>query len=229
MFHVKHRAMPQTDPMQFVPADRRPLLIRYGELLKEWNSRINLVSRSSVDTIATRHIPHCLALASRSFRSGTTVVDWGTGGGLPSVPLAIAFPGVQFVGVDSTGKKVRAVREMISELGLDNVTVAQVRAESWDGTAQYAVSRATASLADLWRWTVRASAFMGESKPGTKEWPSSLICLKGGDLSDEHRALPPGVRMVQTPIVDMLGPGYEDKYIVQVMKSDGRTRRRLHG
>ncbi len=155
MFHVKHRKMSLPDPETWIVPDRRHLIEDYADQLAAWNTKVNLVSRSSVDMIRTQHIPHCLSIAWRQFPSGSRVVDFGTGGGLPAVPLAICFPDVQFIAMDGTGKKVAALKFMVRSLGLDNVEVLQGRAEQWDGQADYAVSRAAGTLFKLWQWSSR--------------------------------------------------------------------------
>src|SRR5690625_3067230 len=98
-------------------------LEHFAEELRSMNRRINLVSREDEDAILRRHIPHCLALAVRSFSDRSVVVDWGTGGGLPLIPLAIVFPEVSFVGVDAVGKKIQAMRTVALRLGLSDLDV----------------------------------------------------------------------------------------------------------
>lgn len=114
-------------------------------------------------------------------------MDWGTGGGLPAIPLAIACPKVTVFAVDSVGKKVRAVRTFARRLGLDNLFGWDGRAEKWTGTAHYSVSRATAPLADLWSWHRRVVEPFDDAS--ADDWPQGLICLKGGDLSEEIQDL----------------------------------------
>lgn len=170
------------DPLSACPPERAAHLQSYSDMLAEVNRSVNLISRESVDERWTRHILHSLCLGLKPFPRGSRVVDWGTGGGLPLVPLAIAFPEVRFVGVDSVRKKVLAVRSIIRRLQIENAGAVHARAESWVGVAEYSVSRATAPLARLWRWHTRIA------RPGPVPegcWPAGLVCLKGGDLSDE--------------------------------------------
>jgi 16S rRNA (guanine527-N7)-methyltransferase len=195
-------------------------------MLAEMNRRVNLVSRESIDERWVRHILHSLCLGVRGFPAGARVVDWGTGGGLPCIPLAIAFPDVDFVGVDAVGKKVMAVRAMVRRLGLDNVDVVQTRAEEWEGRTEYSVSRATAPLSLLWAWHVRVANRKG--RPGeaaatvawADNWPSGLICLKGGDLREEidHlRAEHPDVDAEVFPLADLVGISeFQEKHVVVV-------------
>jgi len=159
----------------------------YAALLLETNAHVNLIARSTDPAeVPVRHLAHSLTIARRPFPAGCCVVDFGTGGGLPGIPLAILRPDIEFVLIDSTRKKVTAVADMARTLGLANVTTHWGRAEAWDGKAHYAVSRATAPLRDLWRWFNRVRAPI-EAAP--EDWVPGLLALKGGDLSDEIRVL----------------------------------------
>ena len=175
------------DPFATLNEVQRAQVQHYEALLLDVNQRINLISRQTDPaTVFERHMLHCLTLTQRRFPDGATVVDYGTGGGLPGLLLAIAFPNVSFHLIDSVGKKIRAVSEMAQELGLENVEAHHVRAEQWDGTAHFAVSRATAPLRDLWSW-FRRVAKPFEVPQGC--WPAGLTCLKGGDLTEEIQLL----------------------------------------
>jgi 16S rRNA (guanine527-N7)-methyltransferase len=210
------------DPFGVIPAGRARLVDVYVDALERANRGVNLVSRATADAIRTRHVAHSLALALRRFRAGATVVDWGTGGGLPAVPLAICFPDVEFVAVDSIGKKARALEGIVRETGLDNVTVWYGRAEAWDGAAEYAVSRATAPLDRLWAWSRRV---LRPVRPGEGEWAGGLLCLKGGDLDPERRGLErldPSLRLETVDLERTFGrPEWADKYIVHVTPGRG--------
>lgn len=190
--------------------------------LAAMNEKLNLISRESAKHIFERHILHSLAICLRGFPDGSTIVDWGTGGGLPGIPLAICFPGSSFVLIDSTGKKVRAVQSMVRELGLTNVEAVQTRAENWDGKADFAVSRATASMLDLWKWSKKVFRKPGtDSVPDT--WPQGLICLKGGDLAEEQRRmtrLHPHLQVEKHDLYPLLGSSYfEQKQLLLVRKA----------
>ena len=115
------------------------------------------------------------------------MVDWGAGGGLPAVPLAIAFPEATFYAVDAVGKKIQVVRTVARRLGLERLYAWHGRAEQWPGRAHFSVSRATAPLVDLWRWHARIAKPHPERDE--RSWPSGLICLKGGDLQEEMTTL----------------------------------------
>lgn len=179
------------------------------------NRSVNLYSAASAAAFETRHIRHSLALASRAFPAGAVVVDWGTGGGMPGLPLAIAFPETHFVLVDSVGKKIRAVQTLARRLGLVNVEGWCGRAETFDAACHYAVSRATAPLADLFAWTERVRLPL-DAPPGA--WQPGILALKGGDLSAEIAAFAhaaSGWRVDAHPLYPALGDRhFEDKVLI---------------
>lgn len=199
-------------------ARQRATLDAYLAELERVNRRVNLVARPASREDLARHVRHCLALAARPFPEGAVVVDWGTGGGLPAVPLAVAFPEVRFVAVDAVGKKTEAVRLFARRLEIENLEVWNGRADAYGGPApHYAVSRATAPLADLWRWfeTVRAP----RPDVPADAWAPGLVCLKGGDLTAEIADLRrqwPSVSVETAALADVLGPDWADKAIVHV-------------
>lgn len=152
-------------------------------LYHNWNEKINVISRKDIDTLYERHVLHSLAIAAIcEFKPGTKVVDIGTGGGFPGIPLAIFYPEVEFMLVDSIGKKIKVVNEVSSAIGLKNITSHHGRVEEVKGrTYDFAVSRAVAPLGELWKW------INTQIKPGqtSDDLPNGLICLKGGDLDKE--------------------------------------------
>ena len=194
------------------------LLREYAGLLLSFNKSHNLISKHTEADVWKRHIEHCLTLRKRKFPPESTVIDWGTGGGLPAIPLAIVFPDVQFIAVDSTQKKILAVRAMVRKLGLKNVQAWHGRAEEWPGESQYSVSRATAPLELLWKWHLRTSKPAESIEDG--DWLPGLICLKGGDLTDEvaslHQKFPTAI--VELISIDPIDPPdiSAAKYIVHV-------------
>ena len=170
--------------MRDLTEPQRDRLRHFRELAQHFNARLNLYSPASAEAFWQRHIVHSLALAERAFPAGSAVVDWGTGGGLPGIPLAILFPEVHFTLVDSVGKKVRAVQTMARRLGLGNVTAWNGRAEAWEGRAHYSVSRATSPLVVLWAWHERVAVPLDVASD-ERFWTPGLLCLKGGDIEPE--------------------------------------------
>ena len=172
-------------------------------LYRDWNSKINVISRKDIDSLYEKHVLHSLSIAAVfDFAEGTEVIDIGTGGGFPGVPLAIFFPQVKFHLVDSVAKKLKVVDVIAKEIGLKNITTEHIRAEEIKNRKfDFVVSRAVAPLKELWKWSkplLRSSEFrVQSSESGTRDsqlstpdsrllTPSSgLICLKGGDLSRE--------------------------------------------
>ncbi|WP_068704638.1 16S rRNA (guanine(527)-N(7))-methyltransferase RsmG [Paludibacter jiangxiensis] len=153
-------------------------------LYAEWNSKINVISRKDIDNLYERHVLHSLAIAKIiSFRPGTTVMDIGTGGGFPGVPLAILFPEVQFHLIDSIGKKIKVATEVSTAIGLKNITFRHCRGQEEKTKFDFVVSRAVMPLGDLVK-IVRKNI---SPKQGNA-LPNGLICLKGGEL--EHEILP---------------------------------------
>ncbi len=151
------------------------------ELYKDWNSKINVISRKDIDNLYEHHVLHSLAIAKiLRFQPGTTLVDVGTGGGFPGIPLAIMFPECKFHLVDSIGKKVRVAQEVAQAIGLTNVTFQHERMENVKEKYDFVVSRAVMPLADLVKLTKKNVA--GKDKNAL---PNGLICLKGGELQHE--------------------------------------------
>lgn len=157
-------------------------------LYREWNEKINVISRLDIENLMERHVLHSLAIAKViQFQPGSTLLDLGTGGGFPGIPVAILFPESQFVLVDGTGKKIRVVQEVAQALGLDNVTAIHGRAEEikMNGQFDFVLSRGVASLEKLLGWSQR---FL--KKKHTHVLPNGILALKGGNLSPEIRELP---------------------------------------
>lgn len=154
------------------------------DLYLDWNSKINVISRKDIENLYEHHVLHSLGIAKViSFKPGTKIMDLGTGGGFPGIPLAILFPEVQFHLVDSIGKKVRVATEVANSIGLKNVTFRHARAEEEKQTFDFVVSRAVMPLTDLMK-IIRKNI----SSKQQNALPNGLICLKGGEL--EHEAMP---------------------------------------
>ena len=161
------------------------------ELYKEWNEKINVISRKDIEGLYEKHVLHSLSIAAVfEFQSGAEIIDIGTGGGFPGIPLAIFFPEVKFHLVDSIGKKLKVVDAVTESIGIKNVTTQHVRAEDITNKKfDYVVSRAVAPLKDLWRWS---KPLLRHKVQGTNNQEPTrvnnlpgLICLKGGDLAIE--------------------------------------------
>jgi 16S rRNA (guanine527-N7)-methyltransferase len=152
-------------------------------LYHDWNSKINVISRKDIDNLYEHHVLHSLAIAELiRFKPGTSIMDLGTGGGFPGIPLAIMFPEVKFHLVDSIGKKIRVCEEVSKALELKNVTTQWCRAEEVRQQFHFVVSRAVMPLPDLVK-IIRKSV----SKEQFNAFPNGLICLKGGELEQEAR------------------------------------------
>jgi 16S rRNA (guanine527-N7)-methyltransferase len=159
-------------------------LRQLNDLFLEWNEKVNLVSRKDTDHLEERHILHSLGIAKViSFQKGSKVLDIGTGGGFPGLPLAIIFPETEFLLVDSIGKKINAVNDMIDRLGLENVSAKHERAEKIKGQFDFIVSRAVTALPKFLPWT--KGKFREKSR---HEIPNGVLYLKGGDLREEIKS-----------------------------------------
>lgn len=184
-----------------------------GELYKEWNDKINVISRKDIDNLYPHHILHSLAIARLvSFHPESDVLDLGTGGGLPGIPLAILFPEANFLMVDGTRKKITVTQTIIEEIGLKNAQAKHIRAEELKQKFDFVVCRAVARLEKLMPWT---RMLLKEKE--IHGLPNGLITLKGGSLQEEIEALPGNDFVDLYPITDFFDmPYYEEKYIVYV-------------
>lgn len=150
-------------------------------LYKEWNAQINVVSRKDIDELYVRHILHSLGIAKvQAFKPKSTVLDIGTGGGFPGIPLAILFPETNFYLVDSIGKKIKVVNEVVTALELKNIKAEHIRAEQVKGQFDFIVSRAVTNMGDFVKWTKGKI-----KKKSNHELKNGILYLKGGDLTEE--------------------------------------------
>ena len=150
-------------------------------LYREWNAKINVISRKDIDNLYEHHVLHSMAIAKTlHFKPGTTVLDFGTGGGFPGIPLAILFPETQFKLIDGTGKKILVASEIAKALDLQNVIAEQRRGEEEKGKYDFVVSRAVMSLPDLIKIVKK-----NISKKSSNALPNGVIVLKGGNVDAE--------------------------------------------
>ena len=179
-------------------------------LYRDWNAKINVISRKDIDNLYEHHVLHSLAIAKViHFRPGTQVLDFGTGGGFPGIPLAILFPEVQFKLIDGTGKKIRVAQEVSSAIGLTNCHPEHLRGEDEKGKFDFVVSRAVMPLPDLVK-IVRKNI----AKPQQNALPNGVLCLKGGNLQAETL---PFHKIVQTTDISTFfaEPWFkEQKYVI---------------
>ena len=182
-------------------------------LYREWNAQINVISRQDIDALYEKHILHSLSIAKIiQFKPGTEILDVGTGGGFPGIPLAIMFPMADFHLVDSIGKKIKVVQEVANALGLTNVKAEQARVEQLDTTYDFVVSRAVTRLKPFLGW-VRYKIH----KSGNNDRPNGVLYLKGGDLSEELAEIQDRYRVYD--ISDYFDePFFETKKVIYIPK-----------
>ena len=176
-----------------------------------WNNQINVISRKDIDLLGERHVLHSLGIAKiLSFLPGENVLDVGTGGGFPGIPLAILFPETQFHLVDSIGKKIKVVQEISKELGLKNVKATHQRAEQIDEKFDFVVSRAVTQLKDFYPW-VRGKF----DKTSKNIIPNGILYLKGGDLAQEIKES--GLKVIQHYLKDYFQEDFfETKQVIYI-------------
>jgi 16S rRNA (guanine527-N7)-methyltransferase len=191
-------------------------------LYKEWNEKINVISRKDIDSLYEKHVLHSFSIAAVfEFQPGIEIIDLGTGGGFPGIPLAIFFPDVKFHLVDSIAKKLKVVEAIAENIGLTNITTQHIRAEEIKTRKfDFVVSRAVAPLKDLWRWSKPLLKTSRESELRTQNselFSSGLVCLKGGDIAAEVQESGTRPRVIE--IFELFPEDhFREKYIVFVAK-----------
>ncbi len=187
MFYSKFYTLNPTVDIIFkyfphITEEQKQQFSQLATVYPEWNAQINVISRKDIESLYLHHVLHSLGIAKfvGEFAEGTRILDVGTGGGFPGIPLAIMFPHVQFHLVDSIGKKIKVVREVAQALGLKNVEADHIRAEQLDDKYDFVVSRAVTRLADFTPWI--RNKFEKKDK---NSLPNGILYLKGGDLKEE--------------------------------------------
>ena len=187
-----------------------PVLEKWAVLLREWNEKINLISRKDIEYLEERHLSHCLAITNHlKLMQGTRIMDVGTGGGFPGIIMAICYPQAQFTLIDSIGKKITVVQDLIDQLGLKNAEAKQTRAEAINKQFDFVTGRAVKNLPEYFSW------IKGNVRRGEKNTiPNGVLYWKGGDMDDELEAL--GIR--PRKVIELEGtfsdPFFEQKYIL---------------
>lgn len=180
-------------------------------LYNDWNSKINVISRKDMDSFYERHVLHSLGIATFiNFKPGTQIIDVGTGGGFPGIPLAILFPEVQFTLIDSIGKKIKVVEAVKTDLNLTNVTAHQTRSENFKGSYDFIISRAVSDMSLFYKLTKHLI-----SSNQQNAIPNGILYLKGGDLTEELK--PFGKRAIISDLHEVFElPFFETKKIVHL-------------
>jgi 16S rRNA (guanine527-N7)-methyltransferase len=180
-----------------------------GELYRDWNTKINVISRKDIDHLYEHHVLHSLAIAKIiNFRPGARILDFGTGGGFPGVPLSILFPECQFKLIDGTGKKIRVAQEVCDAIGLKNCAPTHLRGEDEKDKYDFIVSRAVMPLPDLVK-LMRKNI----SKTSNNALPNGVLCLKGGNLQAE---LQPYHKIVETTEISQFfkEEWFKEKFVI---------------
>jgi len=187
-----------------------------GELYAEWNEKINVISRKDMENFYAHHVLHSLGIAKvMEFEPGTKVLDIGTGGGFPGIPLAILYPKVSFHLVDSIGKKITVVKDVYKRLGLSNVEPQQVRAEELVRRYDFIISRAVTQMANFYPWVKNKF-----KKEDINEFPNGIFYLKGGDIEEEMEDLQ--LSYVTYHLEDYFSEPFFDSKKVIYMPYEGR-------
>jgi 16S rRNA (guanine527-N7)-methyltransferase len=201
---------------QYLPELNEDQLNLYKELdplYKSWNEKINVISRKDIDNLYKHHILHSLAISKYiNFKEGTKILDLGTGGGFPGIPLAIRFPECDFHLIDATRKKITVVQNIVEELNLKNVKATHTRAEELTDKYEFVVTRAVAPVVDLFNWSKRLM-----SSKHKNFVPNGIFCLKGGNVKKELKELGKKQYYEMVAIEKYFNdPYFEEKYIIYI-------------
>ena len=199
-----------------ISEDNWPILERWAELLREWNTKINLISRKDIDALEERHLVHCLAITNTLIlKKGARILDVGTGGGLPGLPMAICYPQAKFTLIDSIAKKVGVVQSIAEDLGLANVEVKQVRAEALKTQFDFVTGRAVKNLPEFLSWI--SNNLQGGNKHSL---PNGVIYWKGGSIEAELKPLG-RASCICVDLEPALEDDYfKDKYILHIQAEE---------
>ena len=198
------------DQFPNVSAEAWAILEDWAERLRDWNQKINLISRKDIDHLEERHLAHCLAITNHlKLMHGARIMDVGTGGGFPGIIMAICYPQAYFTLIDSIGKKITVVQDLIDQLGLKNTEARQCRAEQVNKQFDFITGRAVKNLPEYFSW-IKGNLRRGERN----SLPNGVLYWKGGALEEEFQAL--GIRPRKTISLEesFADPYFEQKYIL---------------
>jgi 16S rRNA (guanine527-N7)-methyltransferase len=182
-------------------------------LYEEWNQKVNVISRKDMDYFYSRHVLHSLLIGHFSDLSGSTILDVGTGGGFPGLPLAILFPDAEFTLVDSIGKKLKVIDDVADQIGVCNIKTVHSRMEELNGKYDFVTGRAVKSLPVIFNWTKHLICWnKGKEKSG-------MLYLKGGDFIDELKSIPRKVDIIELQPVVPLAEFFETKKLVHIYQA----------
>lgn len=212
------------DKFPNIPKASWALFERWIALVREWNKKVNLISRKDIEYLEERHLAHCLAITNYlKLEPGAQVLDVGTGGGLPGIIMAICYPQAHFTLIDSVGKKIAVVKDLIDQLELKNVQALQTRAEAIDRKFDFITGRAVKNLPEFFGW------IQGNLRSGKRHSiPNGVLYWKGGEFAGELEAL--GIRPCETINLEEVldDPFFKQKYILHFDARDVLRARKLY-
>lgn len=205
-----HKYFPDLEDQQYAQFEQ------LGQLYREWNDKINVISRKDIDNLYLHHVLHSLTIAKYiNFKDETRVLDLGTGGGFPAIPLAIFFPKVSFTAIDGTRKKITVVNEVKAATGIENLTALHMRAEEHRKKYEFVVTRAVAKIGRLKEWCMH----LIDTEKQRHALPNGIIALKGGRVKDETNELSKKDYYETHPIIKYINePYFEEKYVLYLQR-----------